>query len=363
MAWGYRASITVDNTKVSGASDLSNFKVLVAGTFAGAGGIPDLRTVANGGKVTSASGYDIAFFSDSALTTMLDFERVSWSASTGVSEFWVRIPTLATASDTVFYIGYGDSGVTTDQQDKPGTWDTTYYKAVYHFEGNSNDSGTSGYNGTDTGVTYGAAKVGQGIIYDGSASYTQAGTTLMNGTLTSGMVMGWIYPTADGSDGGTTYKQPTIWGTDGIYHGLMREATNKKLRVYWYTTGPNNYDSTNAINQDAWTHIAVTWSSSDNNTKIYINGALDSTSSAGQGYFATASHSGQTVWMGANGATPSDLFGKMDEWQFITGVRPTGDWIATEYNNQSSPSTFYAVGAETSTTTTRGFITANSKFW
>jgi hypothetical protein len=32
----------------------------------------------------------------------------------------------------------------------------------------------------------------------------------------------------------------------------------------------------------------------------------------------------------------------------ITNSAGTADWINTEYNNQSSPSTFYTVGAQTS---------------
>jgi hypothetical protein len=36
--------------------------------------------------------------------------------------------------------------------------------------------------------------------------------------------------------------------------------------------------------------------------------------------------------------------GLLDEVRISTTVR-SADWVATEYNNQSSPSTFYTVGA------------------
>src|SRR5690349_18850874 len=56
--YAYSKSITIDRTKVgaTGApATLSNFPMLYSVTD------PDLRTTANGGKVTNASGYDIVF--------------------------------------------------------------------------------------------------------------------------------------------------------------------------------------------------------------------------------------------------------------------------------------------------------------
>ncbi|HEX6836430.1 MAG TPA: hypothetical protein VF334_07635, partial [Polyangia bacterium] len=43
--------------------------------------------------------------------------------------------------------------------------------------------------------------------------------------------------------------------------------------------------------------------------------------------------------------TNMGLQGTIDELRIATVARTPG-WIATEYANQSSPSTFYAVGAE-----------------
>lgn len=53
MAYSYYASITIDETKVdeTDAANLTNFPVLISGTYDGTGGEPDLRTVANGGNV------------------------------------------------------------------------------------------------------------------------------------------------------------------------------------------------------------------------------------------------------------------------------------------------------------------------
>lgn len=42
MAYGFKATITIDDTKVSGTGDLTDFPVLISGTYDGTGSEPDL---------------------------------------------------------------------------------------------------------------------------------------------------------------------------------------------------------------------------------------------------------------------------------------------------------------------------------
>jgi hypothetical protein len=83
----------VDHTQC-GTADSTSFPVSVVETRVG------FKSVANGGSVTSASGYDIAFYSDAGLTTLLDFEIESWSATTGALVAHVPYP------DSLTYVEY-----------------------------------------------------------------------------------------------------------------------------------------------------------------------------------------------------------------------------------------------------------------
>jgi len=58
----YSRSITIDHTKVPN-TDQSNFPVLISGTYS------YLKTLANGGNVQNANGYDIIFAFDSICST------------------------------------------------------------------------------------------------------------------------------------------------------------------------------------------------------------------------------------------------------------------------------------------------------
>ena len=98
-----------------------------------------------------------------------------------------------------------------------------------------------------------------------------------------------------------------------------------------------------------WSHVAVTLAGSptQGQATIYVDGVPSGTGSGGSG--GTVDDSAQIAYL-AN-ATYGDqasapLNGSEDEFR-ISNVIRSADWIATEYNNQSSPSTFYALNAET----------------
>lgn len=59
-------------------------------------------------------------------------------------------------------------------------WPQTGLVGLWHMNGNSTDSSGSGYNGTDTAITYSQAngKFGQGAGFNGSSSYITMGNVL-----------------------------------------------------------------------------------------------------------------------------------------------------------------------------------------
>jgi hypothetical protein len=102
--YAFERAIVINHSQVANA-DQSNFPVLISGTFS------DLATVANGGSVQSAQGYDIIFTSDSAGQTQLPFEQETYSAATGAINYWVQVPTLSHTIDTIIYMFYGNASV------------------------------------------------------------------------------------------------------------------------------------------------------------------------------------------------------------------------------------------------------------
>lgn len=118
----YRRKVTVDNTQVSGTSDLVDFPVLFSETNA------DLADTANGGHVESSSGDDIRF--ESLSGTQYDHEIDKYDNVNGELIAHVRVPTVASGSDTEFYIYYGNVDVSTPEENPAGVW--TNHLNVYH---------------------------------------------------------------------------------------------------------------------------------------------------------------------------------------------------------------------------------------
>ncbi|HEV8357350.1 MAG TPA: hypothetical protein VGQ17_11350, partial [Gemmatimonadales bacterium] len=93
IAATFSRSITIDFTLVPN-TDQENFPVLISGTYDGTGGTPDLRTTGNGGKVQSASGYDVGFYTNSSCSKgKMRWETEKYTAQTGEVVYWVRVPT------------------------------------------------------------------------------------------------------------------------------------------------------------------------------------------------------------------------------------------------------------------------------
>src|SRR5688572_15329378 len=74
--YGYGKQIVIYASQVPGPIDLLNFPVLISLTN------PDLRTIANGGHVENANGFDIVFTNDDC-STILDHQLERYNPTTG----------------------------------------------------------------------------------------------------------------------------------------------------------------------------------------------------------------------------------------------------------------------------------------
>lgn len=337
MAYGFYRALTIDHTKC-GSANSTDFTVLVAGTYSW------LATVGNGGKVQNASGYDVAFFSDSALTTQLKHETVAYNATTGAVEYEVKVPTLTYATDAVIYIAYGDSGVSTSQADPTNAWDT-YYKGVYHLPDGTtltaNDSTASPANGTLTNTpTAITGKIG------GAARFVHASDQYINlGNpsklqITSNLTLAaWIRTTdqyqngqivsKDKDSGGRAYALDTAGGD-------IRFAING---------GSDLTTAAGALTANTWYYVVGVYTPSSP-SKLYINGSV--TTNGGNGPSSINSASANVLIGRREYASFEQSWdGDIDEVR-ISATSRSADWVTAQYNNQNDPSTFYSVGSETS---------------
>lgn len=324
-----------------------------------------LKTTGNGGHITDSNGYDIEFTLNDGLTK-LDHEILFYDGSAGTFMAWVRIPTLLYSVDTVIRVYYGNSQISTSQENISGVWDSSY-QAVWHLEESGN--GTSDeYIDSSGNANHGQGGAGAGGAtptrvsgrlsdyaqsFDGG-DFISMGNTLSFGESESFTYSAWVRTTDDNAQMMGKADQTTWQGT-----WLYIEGGDFSFYMYDVDTNEINKISTVDITDDEWYYLVMTYNGNEDASGInlYVNGAL-----AGVGSTVTDTigsiESTDPFNLGAADDGGSDFFtGLMDECRVSDSVR-SADWIATEYNNQNSPGTFYTLGpglgvlSGTSTSTT-----------
>jgi hypothetical protein len=343
MAFSYYKTVTIDHTKVPN-TDQTNFPVLVSVTDAA------LKTVGNGGHVQNSSGFDIVFYSDSGLTTKLDHEVERYVASTGEVIFWVRIPTASHTTDTVFYMAYGDSGISTSQENVTGVWNTNY-KGVWHLKDGSTlslvESTATGANGTNNNsATAAAGKIGGGVsLASASSQYisTSESTAFNTGVIT---LEAWI-KTSMTAYGGIIDRDD--FGSGRAFQFRVNPSGKVEFIPFISGTPITTIVSSTSVNDNTLRHIAATYDGS--NVKLFINGSQDFTAAQTGNIDSVtrALHIGHVVGGGAY------FDGILDEVR-VSNTARSADWLATQYNNHNSPSTFLSFGSESAAGATTIFL-------
>ncbi len=346
--YGTSVSVTIDHTKVS-TSNQANFPVLICANGAASTicdatahtnlAIPNLKTVGNGGLVTSTSGFDIGFFSDAGCTSTLNYELApgTYVATTGYGEWHVLITTLSTSVDNVFYLCFGNAAVTTNQS-TTATWNSSF-KAVYHFGNGTtlNHTDSTSNARTLTPVTAPAAVAGQisGAINTIGGYDTGADTGLPSGTASRTLSVWTNTPIVFSS-----YKWFYGTQTNEQAQGLLpQSAGGGVLYVGW-----NDDLSATSLGMvtGTWYYETVTFVSETQTAKYYLNGVQKAT---GVKSSWNTTLTGTSLGVGKSiGGFSDGCQCHIDEFRIANDARIV-DWILTEYNNQSSPSTFYTFGA------------------
>ena len=356
----YHRPVTINHTKVPGA--LSSFPMEFAGTYS------YLATVANGGQVQNANGYDIMFTSDAAGTAPLSCEQEQYTASSGNVTYWVGIPTLSSTADTTIYLWYGNSAISTAQCTVTGVWDSNFV-LVMHLGYSLSMTDSTGNNTitSHSGVT---ASSGTGCVADGCGSFDGTANAYLSGPNTSSLLLGthltleeWV----DVTGGGTTcsgvgtpcdqsiYDKRNLSGSGkGYYLGYDRNTTNTPADgIEFYLSGSTTSCDLYAFNLTL-RNMKTQWVGTyDGSTmKIYLDGSSQTTTAVGPCSSASVStgstdDSSATLNIDKRQAPisgyPLALNGTGDEIR-ISNIARSANWIATEWNNISVPSSFYSIG-------------------
>jgi len=246
-SYSFYKPITIESDEVFGTSDHTNFPLLI-----NIASDDDLRTKANNGDVENIDGYDIIFRDSSG--RQLDHEIEQYEPTSGKLVAWVRIPTLSHDTDMVIYMYYGNTCISSSQENVTGVWNSNY-KGVWHL-----------------GEEY-------ALDFNGSTDYVRIteSSSIEPAAVT---ISYWVK--RDGSQIEYAKHLSKAWQDDSgptyASYGFEHD-TDSQISFYIGEAGGYNgvQSSANAIPDGTWVHVVGTYdpSASAPQQKLYIDGVLD----------------------------------------------------------------------------------------
>ena len=340
--WPYRKNITIDASKVM--TDLTNFPVLIELYDS------DLYSAAQ------ADGDDIVF--TNSIGDQLDHEievfNPNYNSTHAHLVTWLK-SNLSSSQNTLISMYYGNNTVSS-QQHIEGVWGGDY-SAILHLNDDFLDSTFNNNTGTNNGSTNNIGRIANGQSFDGNDDFINVGSDISIANVFSGgggTISAWVYPIGwgGGDYGRILDKATTTSGTNGwtiCVDGYISSPPANQMMFFrdfdlnrgaWYT--PEN-----SVNLNQWQYVVVSYDdSADSNVpSIYINGVdqflIDEDVPSG----SAVNDSGQSLYIGNFVGGGRTFNGTIDEVRMSNKIK-SADWIATEFNNQFDPLSFYAIGMQ-----------------
>ncbi|MHA2316242.1 MAG: DUF2341 domain-containing protein [Candidatus Hodarchaeales archaeon] len=362
----FRKDLVIDNTKVSGSSDLSQINVLfdIYDT--------DLR---KDGRIQD--GGNNLVFKNQGTNTELYFDIEEWNQLFNDTHahlrVWVQVDTLYASVDTTLSMYYGNQG-DFGYHIPSVVWND--YLGVWHLGESVSDEGTAVNVHTDStantnhGNQHGnddtTGAVGTAQTYDGTNDYVEMGDIdiLDLDEFNTNEGVGYLYTLSGWFNRASSSTTDVIIDKtqsdvdDFTGYTLYINNTDGKLYFVASDDDDDGYLLNSITNFNlltgSWHHFTVTFDTgvSTSNWNLYIDGINDTATKRGYGPPAGAS----LLWMngfastaaftlGATSSGADYLDGRIDEIRFSQQLL-SSDHITTEYNNQYDPNSFYSVGNE-----------------
>ena len=358
--YSFAASFTVAPGKAAGS--VSGFPALISGL------IPDFRTAVSGGRVLNTCAQlignrtltvpcDLIFTADASGSALLNWEFESYDAASGSVNVWVNVPTLT--SNTTIYAWYGNATVTTLQTNPTATWDAKFL-AVYHLSedpsgpapqlndstANANHAATAGAMATSEQVT---GSIAGGLAFNGSSQYAVLGNAANFSfeRTDSWSVSAWVRP------GSNTYGSVVSKQTgSSLFRGwelFQRGGSANPTFAFECANQSSNRIATQTKAQfvvGSFHHLVATYNgtSQTSGVALYVDGVAQAKADLANSLNATIVNTTGADIAARDTNLSMALNSTLDEIRiYARGVILSPAWITAEYNNQSSPGTFFNV--------------------
>jgi hypothetical protein len=132
-------------------------------------------------------------------------------------------------------------------------------------------------SGALTSVTFGGSGATSALVFNGTTSLINLGSTNGGNVTTAWTVESWIRPTTAGEGNAGRIFQHSPGGGTGFICSLDNSAVTNGMQLNTYVVGGFSARVGNCITNGSWQHVA--WAFSPGSVTFYVNGASVGTSS------------------------------------------------------------------------------------
>ncbi len=344
--WKHRKKITIDADQIPGTSNLTNYPVMI-----------QITNDTDISDATQADGDDIVFTDINGAKLDHEIEKYAEDGSGADLTAWVRIPSLSPTIDTVIYMYYGNP-TAANQENVNEVWDENYM-LVHHLEetttGSTDFRDSTRYGNHSSSVTIDgtgsnpdAVGMADGAVqFDGSNDRIQLADKDAQTPPNDMTIEVWVKLDSLASTLG--HNQNFVFkggGTQTQSFFVAQRNSSNYATFYWKSsTGSGGYldfnDFSLAVNN--WYYVV---GKRESGTRyIQVNNTKETTIGSETGTM----HNGINPFEIGGLGSADQTDGTIDEIR-LSNIARSDDWINTTYNNISSPSTFYSVSNEETTT-------------
>ena len=306
-----------------------------------------LRSVAAGGRVESAQGFDLRF--EAGDGTRLDHELERYEPTNGELVAWVRVPSWRLADPLELLLYYGKPGLAAGEANPAGTW--RGYLAVWNTLTGTDRTG-KGRGLQPSNIATGSLIAGCGR-FDGAAVAQRADAAFLNGH--AGLtVQAMIQAEAAmaGSDHGVLAQGPMTGDETqaGLSLGYLARSPEDTERVVAFRlrcadgetlacSGPDAHATGRQLLHGTWRQGRA--------PSLYLDGAPVTAAGGGPARSGLTAMPGGGLYLGAGGrdSASGGWRGLIDEVRVRASELPAA-WIALEHANLAQPQACYGLGGE-----------------
>jgi hypothetical protein len=345
--WKKKCAITIDHTKVG--ADLSNFQVTMIWTGSTATSNLPQSMFDTTGTSAKSDGSDVRFTSDLLGEKQLPFEIVTFGTSATPAsvkaEIYVKLTSVSSVVNTVFYVWWGNSSATaytvTSPYGRNAVWSDSVW--VLHLNESAGttatDSTGNNHNGTYVGNIPNLTTGGP-INNFQRFERTNSGISLgsSNG-LPSGNTFNFMFLMANNWTGADSWNY--IYTKEWTSNARFQRAGGGNTLYIQPEPNGESYGGTN-VNDGAFRTTHYHFDQTDG-ARVRLNGTVDVTNT---GTAALSVNSGIPQTIGYNDLFTGGIDSDFAEIRYRETTRTVG-WMTSEVNTLNSPSTFAYLSSET----------------